>query len=99
MPRSTCETPGCPTRVQRTGARCPECRRYLRSAAERKRLGKPPEITPLNPETVEEILVHVEAAERLLAARRDPKAVQQQLRRALQVAEPWRTLREEIIGE
>lgn len=98
MPKQTCVTFGCGNRVQRRGARCTHCRRYLRSAAERARITGTADIRPLANTKVEDVLVEIEQAIDVLGSPGNEARVLalRHLHAALQQAEPWRTLRKEI---
>ena len=97
VPVRTCATNGCGNLVRRRGVRCTECRRYLRSANELERQGKTPDIKPLPPDTVEQIVALIEEAITLLRANPNNTALAlRSLHAAVNKAEPWRTLRAEI---
>lgn len=99
MPTRTCATNGCAEPVQREGARCGTCRRYIRAAQQRRRTETDVDIQPLDPGDTERILALVENAVRLLNA--EPPQTNQArsvLYNALGKAEPWRTLRNEILN-
>lgn len=97
MPSRTCATDGCAEPVQREGARCASCRRYIRAAQQRRRTEADVDIQPLDPGEVEQILALVENAVRLLNTE-PPQSNQARsvLYNALAKAEPWRTLRRQI---